>query len=57
MLGKGALAVVESQEVGGSEMNGGGDVEDVERAVAALRGSLVGIDQRQPQHGIHFEGQ
>ena len=36
--GKGALAVIEGQETAGSKMHGGGDVEDIEGAVASRGG-------------------
>jgi hypothetical protein len=36
-------------------MDGGGDVEDVERAMAALGGCLTGKGAGVAQHGIHVE--
>ncbi len=36
-------------------MDGGGDMEDVERAMAALGGGLTGKRAGVAQHGIHIE--
>jgi len=48
VTGQAALTLVEGQERGGAQVDRCGDMEDVERAVAAIRGPLVGIDPGQP---------
>lgn len=50
------MSGVEGEEAFRTEMQGGGDVEDVESAMAAIGSCLTGENAGVAQHRIHVEG-